>query len=776
MDKLAFRSGKKYQIITLQMKACRIRINGIVQGVGFRPFVYRIANENNIKGWVQNTSGGVVIEAEGGNENLKRFSTELKQELPPLARIETFKEEMIHPNGYEHFEIKSSEKIPQEYSLVAPDAAICPDCARELFDPSDRRFRYPFINCTNCGPRFSIITDMPYDRPFTTMASFEMCTDCRKEYHNPSDRRFHAQPIACPVCGPQIALLSRNGILAEKEEALQSARMHIKEGKIIAVKGIGGYLLACDAHDQRTIQLLRERKRRSLKPFGLMAFSEETIRKYCLVNDAESRILHSMQMPLVLLEKNNINHLPREIAPSQISLGFMLPYTPLHLLLCEPEIDFPDVLVMTSANISDEPILYRDSEMNRLFELADYILTHNRPIHIRTDDSVVRVFSEVVLPVRRSRGIAPEPVSLPDVLPEILAVGAHLKNTITLTRSKRAFVSPYIGDLENIDTYEAFQTTISHLEKLFQIKPAYVVSDLHPNYLSTQFASEYSQEKEIPLQQIQHHHAHLAACLAENNWNGQNAIGLCFDGTGYGNDGGIWGGEILIGNYLEYIRYAHLDYLPLPGGDTSIKKPYRIALAYLNHSNISLAENLAPVQFCPSAELSLLNKQVTKKINTIYSSSMGRLFDAVSSIIGICHEVSYEGQAAIELENLADPLCTERYLVSATNPTIDIRALLEQIVTDVQHEVSTSTISAKFHNTIALFCLDICRKIRKETGINEVALSGGVWQNITLLRKSNTLLTQDGFITYNHQILPANDGCISYGQAVIAGMQMKGRE
>lgn len=757
------------------MKASRIKINGIVQGVGFRPFVFRIANQNNLNGWVQNTSGGVVIEIEGENIAMDRFLTLLQQELPPLARIETFYEETINPNGYIRFEIRPSKKNTEEYSLVPPDAAICPDCARELFDPTNRRFRYPFINCTNCGPRFTIIKDMPYDRPNTTMSSFTMCDDCNKEYHDPLDRRFHAQPIACPECGPQISLVGKSGVIATKNDAILSARTYIQKGYIVAIKGLGGYLLACDAHNQETLQKLRERKRRSQKPFALMAFNLEMIRKYCFVNNEEQLILQSMQMPIVLLTKNNQNNLPNEVAPSQNTLGFMLPYTPLHLLLCEPDRNYPDVLVMTSANISDEPILYRDEEIYRLFELSDFVLTHDRPIHIRTDDSVVREFAGTITPIRRSRGFAPESVSIPAYIPDILSVGALLKNTITITHQNRAFVSPYIGDLENIETYEAFESTIAHMKSLYQVSPLAVVSDLHLDYLSTQFAQKYSSDYKIPHYQVQHHHAHMAACLAENNWNGTNAIGLCFDGTGLGTDGSIWGGEVLIGNYSGYFRYAHLKNMPLPGGDSAIKKPYRIALSYLTHLGFPLKLSLPPVSYSSSGEISILSKQIQNRINVVHTSSMGRLFDAVSSIIGVCHEISYEGQAAIELENIVDLTCTDRYIFSVNLPDIDIQILFQQILLDLYGGTPAPIMAAKFHNSIASLSLDICMNIKEEKGIDTVALSGGVWQNNTLLKKTTQLLLDNGFHVLIHRVLPANDSSISYGQAVITGMIMNER-
>lgn len=755
------------------MKAIRYLINGVVQGVGFRPFIYRIALENHLTGWVKNTSAGVELEVEGDEIELEAFRSALITEQPPLARIENISDEYIPLNGHTAFTIKPSIKTSGEYSLVPPDYAICSDCARELFDPSNRRYRYPFINCTNCGPRLTIIKEMPYDRSSTTMSFFGLCKKCESEYNNPLDRRYHAEPIACPDCGPQVTLLDQSGIKKEKEAAIQLTRKLISDGKIIAIKGLGGYLLACDAHNTNTIEKLRVRKNRSQKPFALMAFSSSKMAEYCLVSNDEKSLLESRQMPIVVLDKRLGIDLPEEIAPNQRTLGFMQPYTPLHLLICEPEVNYPDVLIMTSANISDEPILYDDSDTNRLFKLADYVLTNNRPIHIRVDDSVYRLYSGTPVPTRRSRGFAPDPIQLPKIQPEALACGALLKSTVTLTKADKAFVSPYIGDLENLDTFAAYQSTIAHMESVYRVKPEFVACDLHPDFLSTMFARQYASEKNIPLVPIQHHHAHMAACLAENNWSGKHAIGLCFDGTGLGDDGSIWGGEIFLGNYSRYDRKAYFEYMPLPGGDASIQKPYRIALAYLINLGIPLSEFIHAVSYCSEMEKSVINKQITNKINMVYTSSLGRLFDAVASLIGVCHEITYEGQAAIELENIVEQTCGEVYEISYVEPMIPLKDFFLQIISDLSKNIPNSIISAKFHNTVAQISLDICKMIRSESNVQEIALSGGVWQNKYLFEKTRDLLDKNRFTVFCHHLLPTNDGCISYGQAVVLGALTK---
>jgi hydrogenase maturation protein HypF len=751
------------------MEGLRLLVNGVVQGVGFRPFVYRLAVQYALTGWVQNTSGGVIIELNGESSSIQSFLDHFKTDLPPLARVESLVTESITPDGYPDFSIRKSEKSVDAISLLPADVAICPDCLKEMQDPTDRRYRYPFINCTNCGPRFSIIQDMPYDRPVTTMSGFPMCPDCEREYNDPANRRFHAQPIACPVCGPQVSLIQDRQIVAERDEAIQLSRAWLKDGKILAVKGLGGFLLACDAHNEDAINELRSRKRRSAKSFALMAPSMDVIRKYCQISPAEARLLESRSMPIVILKQNEAERLPGAIAPGQNTYGFMLPYTPLHVLLCAIDDNFTDCLVMTSGNVSEEPIIYRDSEMHRLDLLADAYLTHNRPIHIRMDDSVIRFMNDKPAFMRRSRGFSPEPVPLPAKQPSVLACGALLKNTVTYTSKDRAFVSQFIGDLENMETYRAFEQTVDHFKTLFKVQPEAVASDLHPDFVSTESARRYARQMVVPDIQVQHHHAHLAACLGENQWQGKQAIGLCYDGTGYGTDGAIWGGEVLIGNYTSFERICHLEYMPLPGGDLSIRKPYRIALAYLHQAGIPWNKNLFPTAFCKSQELDLLRTQLEKKLNTVPTSSLGRLFDAVASLAGIGQLATYEGQLAIELENRTDHQAIGTYHFDILEDTILVKPLLEQVVADSLQGVPAGIISAKFHHGLAEMNLEICTGLRERFAIKDVALSGGVWQNKTLLETSLNLLTTHGFSVYTHRQLPANDGCISYGQAVIAG-------
>ena len=757
------------------MEGLRLVVNGVVQGVGFRPFIYRLATRYGLTGWVQNTSAGVMIEVNGVHESLASFADQLPKELPPLARVESVMQEWVKPNGYSSFEIRKSAKDDQAFSLVPADVAICPDCLRELDDPADRRFRYPFINCTNCGPRYSIIQDMPYDRSVTTMSGFPMCPDCEKEYSDPENRRFHAEPIACPGCGPQVTLIQDRTVLAEKEEAISLAREMIKSGKIVAVKGLGGFLLACDAHNEEAVIRLRERKRRSQKAFALMAPSIETIRSYCVISPVEANLLTSRISPIVILDRLDGTGLSDAIAPGQKTLGMMLPYTPLHVLLCATSPNYTDLLVMTSGNMSEEPIIYRDDQIHRLDILADAYLTHNRPIHIREDDSVVRIISGNPRLIRRSRGDAPEPITLPQKQPATLACGALLKNTLTFTNEDRAFTSQFIGDLENMETLRSFELTIQHYQSLFKFDPQVIACDLHPDFLSTRFAEDMSNRAGKPLVKVQHHHAHMAACLAENNWNGDAAIGLCYDGTGYGTDGSIWGGEVLLGGYSEYHRAFHVDYMPLPGGDNAIRKPYRITLAYMHQCGLDWDDRLAPVRFTNSRERNLLLSQIEKRVNIAPTSSMGRLFDVVASIIGIGQIATYEGQLAIELEHCADLSEKNAYFVDIAEDRIMVDSLLRQIVDDSLSGMPVNAISAKFHRAIANLNLDLCRRIRSLQGVMDVALSGGVWQNKILSEITETLLRADGFTVLVHHQLPANDGCISFGQAVIAGRQFQER-
>jgi hydrogenase maturation protein HypF len=747
-----------------------IKVKGIVQGVGFRPFIFNLAEKYHLAGWVRNSSSGVEITVNGAENALDVFIAEITNNPPPLARIDSIRSLEIPAESFESFTILPSLEETGNFVPVSPDMSICPDCQREMFDPKDRRYRYPFINCTNCGPRFSIIKDIPYDRPKTTMAGFPLCPDCQREYEDPRDRRFHAQPVACPVCGPQVWFESKGQKLSEKEDAIQQSREWLRAGKIIAVKGLGGFHLACDAANSAAVDALRARKKRSDKPFALMAFSLNLIRKYCEISPAEEALLVSPQHPIVLLLKKAGIELASGIAPGQNTLGFMLPYTPLHLLLLEPAPGFPEVFVMTSGNLSEEPVSYLDDEaVRRLSGIADGFLMNDRPIHMRVDDSVARIVEDKTYPVRRSRGYAPQSISLPEPVQQILACGAELKNTFCLSRESQAFVSHHIGDLENYETLTSFESGIEHFKNLFRITPEVIAADLHPDYLSTRYALEKAAELNLPVVRIQHHHAHLAACLADNGWNSsESVIGLTFDGTGLGPDNVIWGGEVLVGNFNGYHRRFHLSESPLPGGDSAIRHPARIALAYLLAYGLEYPETLAPANSLCYEERTVLRSQLDQKINTPLTTSMGRLFDAVSALIGVRLVATYEGQAAIELENICDPDVLNAYDIPFEGENILLKPLLEQILSDWTNNIANRIISARFHNGLARLSLECCRKIRQETTIETVALSGGVWQNTTLLTKTLALLRQDGFHTLIHRQVPTNDGGISLGQVMIA--------
>ncbi len=748
----------------------KISVSGIVQGVGFRPFVYTVATRLQLTGSVWNTSKGVEIELYGPQSDLDRFLNELNEKLPVLARIDQIESYPVAFQEIAEFSIKDSQSEEGQFLPVSPDMSICSDCLQELFDPKNRRYRYPFINCTNCGPRFSIIKNIPYDRPLTTMADFKLCPTCQAEYDNPRDRRFHAQPVACPDCGPRVQFIVNGEIIGKFEGAISTARQFLINGKIIAIKGLGGYHLACDASNAETIQRLRERKKRSDRPFALMSFDLETIRKFCDLGESETAVMQSPQHPIVLLPQKEDCSLPEALAPSQNHLGFMLPYTPLHYLLLEPDEGFPEVLVMTSGNLSDEPIAYMDEDAReRLSEIADGFLVHNRPIHMRVDDSVVRLVEQKPYFIRRSRGYAPDPIILNNEMPELLACGAELKNTFGLSRDHYAFLSHHIGDLENYETLSSFESGIQHFQNLFRIKPQQIVADLHPEYLSTKYAIDRACKEEIPLVQVQHHHAHLASCLADNHWPAdQNAIGLIFDGTGYGTDGKIWGGEVLVGNYDSFQRRFHLAETPLPGGDSAIRNPAKIALSQLTSADLPWTEDLPPVQSFTSQELEILKTQLANRINCPMTTSIGRLFDAVSSLVGIRQVSTYEGQAAIELENACDPAEENAYTFRLKTDTIEIAELFDHILLNLRMGVSSNTIAARFHNGLAKMCLEVCQTIHEETGLQTVALSGGVWQNITLLNKTTALLRYNGYSVLQHHQVPANDGGIALGQLMVA--------
>ncbi|MBE0478889.1 carbamoyltransferase HypF, partial [Candidatus Aerophobetes bacterium] len=631
-----------------------ISIEGIVQGVGFRPFIYNLANLHSLAGYVLNNTRGVDIEVEGEREDIKIFLKELNIKFPPLAVIDKISWRKLAPAGYREFKIKSSQKEKESFLPLSPDIGICDDCLRELFNPEDRRYLYPFINCTNCGPRFTIIKDIPYDRENTTMASFKMCRDCEIEYHDSHNRRFHAQPDACWVCGPAVRLVDSRGEDIEVDEPVYFSAMLIKKGYILAVKGIGGYHLACDATNSETVKKLRERKYRVDKPFALMMLNIQQIKNFCEVSVEEEHLLLSPRRPIVLLKRKDKEVLPEEIAPKNSYLGVMLPYTPLHYLLLE-KAKIP--LVMTSGNISEEPIAYKDEEaLCRLNKIAHAFLVHNREIQIRVDDSVGRIAEGKPMLVRRSRGYAPQPLKIGvEVKRCVLGMGGHLKNTFCFLKGDNAILSHHIGDLENLEALSAFEEGIEHYRKIFYLKPKIIACDIHPDYASTQFAEKYAQDNLLPLIKVQHHHAHIASLLAENKIN-EKIIGVAFDGSGLGTDGCIWGGEFLIADEKEFKRAAHLRYIALPGGEGAIKQPWRMALSYLyaiyGDGCIDIAcqslSNLVELE-----KIAMLKTLMDKKINSPLTSSTGRFFDAVSALLGIRGNINYEGQAAIELEMLA---------------------------------------------------------------------------------------------------------------------------
>lgn len=748
----------------------KVSVTGVVQGVGFRPFVFSLAAKHHLTGSVWNTSLGVEIELFGSQTGLEAFLNDLRASPPPLSRIDQIRTENMAFQSLDAFIIQSSQAVEGQFSPISPDMSICPECRREMFDPSDRRYRYPFINCTHCGPRFTIVKDIPYDRPLTTMAEFEMCPACRAEYEDPLNRRFHAQPVACPDCGPRTTFVVNGQIVGKFEGAISTARRFLQDGKIVAIKGLGGFHLACDATNSSAVEELRKRKKRSDRPFALMSFDLETIRKHCFVSNAEEDLLNSPQHPIVLLTKCQNALLPEAVAPTQNHLGFMLPYTPLHLLLLEPEEDFPDTLVMTSGNLSDEPIAYDDRDaLQRLAGIADGFLMHNREIHMRVDDSVTRVIDGQNTLIRRSRGYAPDGLVMNRELPEILACGAELKNTFCLSRSNYAFLSHHIGDLENYETLRSFESGIDHFQCLFRVQPCMIAADLHPDYLATRYAVQRAQSENLPLFQVQHHHAHLAACLAEHQRPAdESAIGLIFDGTGFGTDGNIWGGEILLGSCQSFERIFHLEEMPLPGGDSAIRNPSKIALSYLLETGIAWQAGLLPVRAYAPEQLALLETQIKKRINTPLTTSMGRLFDAVASLAGVRQEVNYEGQAAIELENLCAPEEETAYELPIADSRILLQPLIQAVVADVQNQVPVNRISARFHNAIVQMCLQVCNQIRTERGVQLVALSGGVWQNSTLIRKTKPLLESNGFSVLVHHQVPTNDGGIALGQLMVA--------
>ncbi|MFH1625398.1 MAG: carbamoyltransferase HypF [Pseudomonadota bacterium] len=744
-----------------------IRVKGIVQGVGFRPFVYNLARKYGLSGWVYNSSGGVEIEAEGGGQDIERFVSEIRERPPILARIERVEVQAKLPlKGDSRFEIRESLKEDGQFVPVSPDISVCGECLTELFDPKDRRYRYPFINCTNCGPRFTIINGVPYDRDSTTMVEFGMCSSCRTEYEDPSNRRFHAQPNACPACGPNISLLDCIGSKVDCSDIIEKVAHLILKGLVVAIKGIGGYHLACDATNREAVARLRGRKYREDKPFALMTEGIEIIRSFCYLERDEESLLRDPKRPIVLLRKReDSNLISEEVAPGNRYLGVMLPYSPLHCLILN-QVKRP--LVMTSGNVSDEPIAYQDSDaLSRLTRIADYFLLHNRRIQHRTDDSVIRILDGAPMIIRRSRGFVPLSITLPLSGGEVLACGGHLKNTFCLTRGHQAFLSHHIGDLDNLETLRSFEEGIEHFKKLFCMRPRVICHDLHPDYLSTKYALAQEGEK----MGVQHHHAHLASCLGENGVR-DRAIGVIFDGTGYGEDNRIWGGEFLLGDFGSFERAAHLDYVPMPGGEKAIKEPYRMGWVYLLETFGDDAFKVIQGLNLPwdLESLHIFKQIIEKGMNSPLTSSMGRLFDAVSAILGIKERINYEGQAAIELEMAASHREDGEYpfeILDTLPLRIRVRGVIGGIVEDLKAGREKALISARFHNTISGILVDVCKRIRERTALNTVALSGGVFQNMRLLSLSLDRLKKNGFLVITHHEVPPNDGGVSLGQALV---------
>lgn len=774
------------------MTSYRIIITGIVQGVGFRPFIFNLAERLGLKGWVGNSDSNVVIEIDADFEKTADFISEIKRSAPVLSRIESMDYKEVPYQGFRNFEIRHSRSDSKGPVFISPDVATCSDCLREMKDKKDRRYRYPFINCTNCGPRFTIIKDIPYDRDKTTMECFQMCGNCRLEYTNPSDRRYHAQPVSCHDCGPGLSVADENGkIISEiktSEYCIKYISDIIKKGYIAAIKGIGGYHLACDGLNKLAVDRLRKRKHRDDKPFAIMARDIETAVKYCKICEAENSLLISPASPIVLLEKREGIDLPDSIARLNRFLGVMLPYTPVHHLLFQ-EKGFPELLVMTSGNLSSEPIFYRDDEaIEGLEGIADAYLTNNREIYIRTDDSVTRVFEDREYIIRRARGYVPKPFSI-DIhellglekeieIPAVLACGGELKNVFCLNKGKNFYLSHHIGDLENESTNVAFRKGIEHFRRLFGIELEHIAYDLHPNYYSSQYALSQS---DINKTAVQHHKAHIASCMAENRLKGE-VIGVSFDGTGFGEDGSIWGGEFFTGGYRGFERAGHLAYVMIPGSDSAVKHPWRMALSYLYASAEAglmemdnILDKLPIFKERDKDEINFTVKMLEKRINSPFTSSMGRFFDAVSALLGIKTDISYEGQAAIELEYYADLCCTLPYHFeiepqgdSGEGFAVNTSHIIKQLVDDITDEKSLQYISSRFHATIANIVLQGCIYIRRGNGIKDVVLSGGVFQNITLLKLSMNLLRENGFDVYIHSEIPANDGGIALGQAVLA--------
>jgi hydrogenase maturation protein HypF len=762
-----------------QIVRLRIAIRGAVQGVGFRPFIYRLATSMGLAGWVNNTSQGVFIEAEGSHEHLRRFLLRIEAERPPRSFVQSLESALLEPVGYTTFEVRHSDECGAKTAFVLPDIAICSDCLAEIFDPTNRRYRYPFTNCTNCGPRFSIIEALPYDRANTTMRHFAMCRECQAEYDNPLDRRFHAQPNACPRCGPQLQFWDGEGhSLAQQGVALLRAAEAIRQGRIVAVKGLGGFHLMVDARNQSAVQRLRLRKAREEKPFALMYPVIDQVRDDCEVSELEERLLRSPESPIVLLRRrlpgDARSAIAPAVAPRNPYLGVMLPYTPLHHLLLA-ELSFP--VVATSGNRSDEPICTDEREaLDRLSSIADSYLVHNRPIARHVDDSIARVMlgSECVL--RRARGYAPLPIHVNEPLPAALAVGAHLKNTVAIAVGGEVFSSQHIGDLETPQAFDAFNRVVASLAQLYDFRPAVVLCDAHPDYRSTQFAEAVIHNRTLPLIRVQHHYAHVLSCMAENELT-PPLLGVAWDGTGYGLDGTIWGGEWLRVNDTSFERAAHLRTFRLPGGEKAIREPRRSALGLLYElfgDALFARDDLPPLQTFSAQERAIMRSMLQRGINAPITSSAGRLFDAIAALVGLRQESRYEGQAALELECALEGVETDqaypaRVCAHHVTHVVDWEPMVYGVLDDVRRGLGAGWIAAKFHNTLAEMIVAVAEQADEQ----RVVLSGGCFQNRYLTERAVTQLREAGFRPFWHQRIPANDGGIAIGQAFAAARCFK---
>ncbi|MEZ4528530.1 MAG: carbamoyltransferase HypF [Desulfobacterales bacterium] len=764
-----FLSEKQEGKIIMTRIANTIHINGIVQGVGFRPFVWQLAGRHSICGTVANTSSGVRIHAEGSPENMENFCRDIRERNPPLSHITEINIFSESPKNFREFSILSSKGEKRVSTLISPDMAVCEDCLGEMRNPEDRRYRYPFINCTNCGPRYTIIDNIPYDRIHTSMKVFPMCPECQAEYDNPGNRRFHAQPNACPVCGPHVALHDRQGNPVTCDDPIRKTAQLLKAGHILAIKGLGGFHLAADAENPEAVQSLRKRKGREEKPFALMSPDLKHILRYACADAQEEALLVPPRRPIVLLRKKTPHPLADAVAPGNRNFGVMLPYTPLHYLLFD-DADFT-ALVMTSANRSEEPIVIANDEaFARLAEIADFFLVHNRDIYLRSDDSLVRHVRGSARFLRRSRGYAPMPVFLKQEIPSVLGCGAELKNTLCLSRGKNAFVSQHIGDMENLETLDFFHLTVRHLKQILDIEPEIIAHDLHPDYMSTRFALEQDGMKRIG---VQHHHAHIVSCMAENQIDGP-VIGLAFDGTGYGTDGTVWGGEVLISDLQEFTRIAHLSPVPMPGSAAAIREPWRMAVAYLADAfgEAFLHLDLPVLKEAGAMKIQMIQDMIRKGINAPMTSSMGRFFDGIAALLGIRSRVSFEGQAAMELEMTAGEEEVGAYpweWEKGETWRIQTAPIVRGIVQDMQAGLSVPIISRRFHSSLICLFSQLCEEIRKDTDLNRVALSGGVFQNALLLEGMIRNLEKRQFQVFTHRLVPCNDGGISLGQVMIAG-------